>query len=117
MNLTKLFLNQDKLILFFLGISLLSIILNIIFFIINYVNLPPRVPLFYSLPWGDNWLVALPQFLILASIALLFLVLNFFMIWYLHSSQLIIKRLIAVSTAFISLLFLITGVKIVLIFV
>lgn len=86
-------------------------------FITNFSNLPREIPLFYSLSWGDQQLGDLWQFLILAALPFLISLTNMIISWQLHPSQILFKRILAVYSAVITLLFLLTAVKIVLIFI
>lgn len=78
--------------------------------------LPPKLPLFYSLPWGDYQLAGKLQLLIIpASIALISLF-NLTASWQLHTSQVFFKRVLTLSSLLVSLILTITFIKIVLIF-
>ncbi len=79
--------------------------------------LPQKLPLFYSLPWGDQQLATRQQFLIIPAITSLVTLLNLSFSWQLHSSQMFFKRLLLISSLIISLVLFITFIKIVLIFV
>lgn len=79
--------------------------------------LPPRLPLFYSLPWGDSQLVNIQQLLILpASIALITLF-NLIISWQLHATQNLFKKILQFCSLLVSLILTITFLKIVLIFI
>ncbi len=79
--------------------------------------LPPKLPLFYSIPWGENQLATTYQMLIipgsLASIALLNLLLS----WQLHSSQTLFQNILKATSFICTIVLLITFIKIVLIFI
>lgn len=79
--------------------------------------LPPRLPLFYSLPWGDGQLATEQQFLIIPGIISLITLLNLSFSWQLHLSQIFFKKILLFSSLIISLILTITFIKIVLIFV
>lgn len=79
--------------------------------------LPPRLPLFYSLPWGDGQLATQQQFLIIpASIAVVTL-LNLVISWQLHPSQSFFKKVLLLSPFVVSLILTMTFVKVVLSFI
>lgn len=109
--------NSNKLYLW-IGLSPLILALLLSFTIIILLKfLPPRLPLFYSLPWGDGQLATHQQFLIIpASIALITL-LNLIISWQLHYQQIFFKKVLLLSSAVVSLILTITFIKIVLIFV
>lgn len=78
--------------------------------------LPPKLPLFYSLPWGDSQLVSKQQLLILpASIALITLF-NLIISWQLHETQSLFKKILQFCSLLISLILTITFLKMVFIF-
>jgi hypothetical protein len=91
------------------------IILFLLF--LNLNRLPPQLPLFYSLPWGDNQLGTLAQFIILPAIIILVSLINLFITWQLHSSQIVLKRILYTSSITTSFLILVTALKILYIFV
>lgn len=84
---------------------------------LNAGRLPEEIPLFYSLPWGDEQLINNSQFIILPAIVLLACLTNLFISWQLHPSQKILKRILALSTTILALLLLITTIRIVNIFI
>lgn len=79
--------------------------------------LPPKLPLFYSLPWGDSQLVNHQQLLIIPSIITLIALLNLTVSWHLHSSQIFFKKILLSSSILISLILTITFLKIIVIFI
>jgi len=91
--------------------------LFITLFIAIFANfLPPKIPLFYSLPWGDSQLGSKEQLLILPAIIVLITLSNLIISWQLHSSQIFFKKILIFSSVLISLILTITFFKIVLIF-
>lgn len=79
--------------------------------------LPPRLPIFYSLPWGENQLATSLQFLILPSTAVCISLINLLIYWHLHPSQALFKKiLLGVSLSF-TLILLLSFIKIILIFI
>ena len=79
-------------------------------------NLPQKVPLFYSLPWGEAQLVSKPQLFLLPLLILLVGLVNLVMSWQLHESQLPLKRIIHISTVIFAVLIFITTLRVILIF-
>lgn len=95
---------------------ILSIILTIIIiFFLGY--LPPKLPLFYSLPWGEGQLATHQQFLIIPAIIGLITLLNLVISWQLHPSQSFFKRILFLSSIIITLILSATFIKIVLNFI
>lgn len=104
--------NSDPFFLLPLTACSLTIILIITSFLILYQKLPLRLPLFYSLPWGETQLAAKEQFLILPATLFLLGCLNTLLASQLHPSQLLLRRIIMVSLVFISAIFLTTATRI-----
>lgn len=96
-----------------LGLSLLLTI--IIFGVLKF--LPQRLPLFYSLPWGDGQLATGHQLLIIPGIISLVTLLNLSFSWQLHPSQMFFKKILLFSSLIISIILIITFIKIILIFI
>ncbi len=79
--------------------------------------LPPKLPLFYSLSWGEKQLANSNQLLVIpASIALITLF-NLIVSWQLHNSQSFFKKILLYSSVLISLILTITFLKIIFIFI
>lgn len=92
--------------------------LLIILFTLRFAkSLPPRIPLFYSLPWGEKQLVGNQDLLIIPAIIALVTLFNLIISWQLHSSQTFFKKILLFSSILISLILTITFIKIVLIFI
>lgn len=104
----------------FVWINFLPLILSLLMTLTTIILirfLPPKLPLFYSLPWGDGQLATHQQFFIIpASIALITL-LNVVISWQLHSQQIFFKKVLLFSSLIVSLILTITFIKIVLIFI
>lgn len=79
--------------------------------------LPSKLPLFYSLPWGDKQLATQQQFLILPAVIILISILNMMFYLQLHSSQSFFKKVLALSSIVCALILVVTFIKIILIFV
>lgn len=107
----------DKYNFYGVAFAIVATILSLSLFIINYSKLPSKIPLFYSLPWGEPQLVTLSQFLILPLVITLIIIINLSLSIYLHPSQMLLKRIINLSTALIALTILITSYKIIYIFI
>lgn len=97
--------------------TLLSLVLILLTFLILYQQLPPKLPLFYSLPWGSSQLVSKNQFLILPAVLVFISLLNAFLAFQLHPLQIVLKRVLISSVVLIDLIIFITALKIILLFV
>lgn len=100
-----------------IGLSplVLSLVLAVIILAL-FKALPEKLPLFYSLPWGEGQLATRNQFLIIpASIALITL-LNFVVSWQLHPAQFFFKKALLSSSIIISLILAVAFIKIIFLF-
>ena len=112
------FLNQaDQLALLAIFTSTVAIILIMGTYLVLYNYLPSKLPLFYSLSWGQTQLITRQQFLILPSILALLTLINILIASHLHPLQIVLKRLIIFHSIFLALAILITAIKIMFIFV
>lgn len=106
----------NKYYLFPVATSLLLSLSIMIFYILNLQNLPQTLPLFYSLTWGETQLVNKLYFLLLPGLILTFTALHLLFSYYLHQSQVVLKRVIMVSLVVINLILAITAFNILFIF-
>lgn len=79
--------------------------------------LPSKLPLFYSLPWGEKQLASNLQLLIIPASITLVTLSNLIISWQLHSSQSFFKNILLFSSLLVSLILIITFFKIILIFI
>lgn len=94
----------------------LSLIITIaIFTSLKY--LPAKLPLFYSLAWGERQLANHQQFLIIPISVALIVLLNLVVSWQLHHSQYFFKKILLISSIIVSLILVIAFVKIILMFI
>ncbi len=96
------------------SLSGVAIILGV--FVATYNNLPSQLPLFYSLAWGENQLVPISQIIILPALTILITLVNLLVSWHLHESQQILKRMISLFSASLSLVITLAAVRIILLF-
>lgn len=117
MNLIKRFITfyqkQDSIIFWATSASILLSLSLMILFLFYLDQLPNQIPLFFSLPWGETQLASKTQFIILPSIILLIALINLSLTWYLHASQLTMKRIIVFSTTMVALIATIAGMRII----
>ena len=78
--------------------------------------LPPRLPLFYSLVWGEGQLAVHQQFLIIPAGIILIAMLNFTISSQLHPVQNFFKKILDISSFICSVILTIAFAKIVLMF-
>lgn len=94
-------------------LSLMSALTIVI--LLNY--LPPKLPLFYSLAWGEGQLVTRQQFFIIPASIILITPLNLIISWQLHPSQTFFKKVLLLSSIIVSLILTLALIKIVLMFI
>jgi|SRR3989344_1449579 len=88
-----------------------------VFILISLNFLPRRLPLFYSLTWGEEQLANPQQFLIIPSLIICIILVNLMFSWQLHKSQQFFKAALISASIVTSSLFLVTTIKIFLLFV
>ncbi|OGE26858.1 hypothetical protein A3C26_03065 [Candidatus Daviesbacteria bacterium RIFCSPHIGHO2_02_FULL_39_12] len=80
-------------------------------------SLPPKLPLFYSLPWGDAQLASPQQLFIIPSVIILITLLNLTISRQLHYSQGFFKKVLLFYSLLTAIILTITFFKIVFIFI
>lgn len=108
---------QDIISILSIFITAFSIIIFLFIFFTNRHKVPDQLPLFYSLNWGDPYLANQTQFLLLPFLMLLTLLINLILSWHLHQTQIVLKRMLNLASATSAILLLITGIKIIYIFI
>ena len=90
-------LYQDNLCRTTIYLYLILYLLLIFFFIFKWPLLPPELPLFYSLPWGEEQLGTLLEFLVLPVSSLFFMLLNLFLGTYVFSEEPLLARILSLT--------------------
>lgn len=111
------FLKSDKFFIIPFLIMVISAIITLVTFSVFYNKLPDRLPLFYSLSWGEAQLATKQQFLLLPVAMVLIGLINTLIASQLHSVQYLLKRILMSSLIIIDLILLITALKIIFIFI
>lgn len=88
-------------------------ILFILIFILKFNDLPPQLPLFYSLPRGNEQLGNPILLLILPLLALFIEITNIGLSIYTYQTEKILSRILMIMSTFISIILFITFIKIV----
>ena len=92
-------------------------VIMVLFILIFGKILPPKLPLFYSLAWGENQLVTQMEILIVPAIITIVALLNMFLSWQLHPSQIFFKRALICSSLLMTLILAATYFKVMFIFI
>ncbi|MDD5415496.1 MAG: hypothetical protein PHE48_00645 [Candidatus Daviesbacteria bacterium] len=111
------FVISNKLVLW---ITLFPVIIGLILavtILLGLRSLPPKLPLFYSLLWGNDRLASRQEFLLIPAIIMVITLLNSGISWQLHPSQSFFKKMLLFSPLVISLLLTVTFIKIVFNFI
>lgn len=107
---------QDKTIISAFFINIFMIIASVIYILISYRNLPPFVPIFNQLPWGEQRLGVQIAIFIPVLVSLSILVINIFISTAIYRNiPLISRMLIAISllTGILTFLFIVKTITLV----
>lgn len=104
---------KNKIIKKYFKYSLFLISSSIIFAVFKFKDLPPEVPLFYSLPWGKKQLADKVFIFILPLSSILVLLLNLFLAKKIKEDFIIIKEILIIGAFLFSLILTITLLKII----
>ncbi len=105
---------QEKINAHILRWNILFIFLELGLLVIKFNSLPPQVPLYFSLPWGDQRLTSVSSLFLLPSFSILILVLNNFISQILFTTSLLLSRLLVVFSLVFSFLSLISLFQIII---
>ena len=102
-NLFK-YVKTDKIIKWSFQLSTVLLLCQIIYTAFSYFSLPPLVPLFNQLPWGEDRLGQKYEIFIPCALTLLFLVGNLLLINTLYEKLPLLSRLLSITTFLIATL-------------
>lgn len=94
---------------FFTNGTLIAI--AIIYILFSYGQLPPFIPIFNQLPWGEQRLGTTPTIFIPVLVALLTLVVNIFTSAYIYKKVLLVSRMLAAISLLCGILMLLFIIK------
>lgn len=97
--------------------SVIAALILSIFILISFGFLPKKLPLFYSLPWGEEQLAIPQQLLIIPALIICISLTNLIISWQLHQSQHFFKLTLIVTLITASLILIISFLKIFFIFI
>lgn len=105
-SMKKLFkyANTDKIIKFSLQISGFLLFAQIVYTAFSYLSLPPLVPLFNQLPWGEERLGQKFEIFIPGILTLLFLIGNLLIVNALYERMPLLSRILSITTLLVSVL-------------
>jgi hypothetical protein len=93
-------------------ISLIIIFITILYIVVFYNSLPPFLPLFNQLGWGDPRLGEKPLIFLMPSFTLLLVIGNTLLAAVLYAAMPLISRIIAITSLLITALTLIFIVRV-----
>lgn len=106
-NLVK----ADKIIRWAMTFSFILLLLQAGLIALFYLKLPPVVPLFNQMPWGDARLGATYEILIPLVITAVFFLFNYILLTRLYTTMPLVSRIIGITTLLASLLAIIFVVR------
>jgi hypothetical protein len=104
---------QEKINHHFFRWNLFFIIFQLTFLIFRFNGLPKQVPLYYSLPWGENQLASAASLFLLPTFSIIVLIFNNFTATIFLKTIPLFSRLLTIFSAVFSLLSLIALIKII----
>lgn len=93
--------------------NIIFIIIQIAFLFWKFNSLPPQVPLYYSLPWGESQLAQASLLFIFPTISLILLLINHLFAISLTKTSLLLSRILLIISLIFSFLALIAILHIV----
>lgn len=111
------YLREDKLLQRLFILSFVLIALTVIFILINYSKLPPLLPVFNQLPWGEERLGSTIGIFIPSVAVFLILIINIFLSVFSYSRFPLIARMLAITSflsSILTLLFVIRTIQLII---
>lgn len=93
--------------------NIIFIIIQIAFLFWKFNLLPPQVPLYYSLPWGESQLAQASLLFIFPTISLILLLINHLFAISLNKTSLLLSRILLIISLIFSFLSLVAILHIV----
>lgn len=94
----------DKITRLAMAVSLVLILLHIVYLAFFYFSLPPIIPLYNQMPWGEARLGGRLEVLIPIGITAIFFIFNYFFLAKLYSAMPLVSRIIGITTMLVTLL-------------
>ena len=111
------YLKKDRLVLRLYIASLILILITVIYIAITFNKLPPLIPVFNQLPWGEERLSSAPGIFIPSLIVSIMFFVNMFLSAISYSTSPLISRLIAITsflTALLTFLFIVRTIQLII---
>ncbi len=104
-------LRQDKLVLRLFLLSFVFLVITFIYVGVSYLKLPPLLPIFNQMPWGQDRLSITPGIFIPPIISLIIFIVNIFLAAFSYEKSPLLARLFAVTTCLTGLLTLLFVIR------
>ncbi len=93
--------------------NILFLVISLIVLFLKFNNLPPQIPLYYSLPWGANQLASVTSIFILPISSIIILLINNLLAVFFTKSVRLISLLLIITSAIYSLFATISLIQII----
>lgn len=97
-------LKSDKILYRFFYIDFIFILISFLYALLEYRSLPPFIPIFNQLPWGDSRLSQTPGIFFPLIVVLIIFIVNNFIAGLIYSNTPLVARMLSVTNFLISLL-------------
>lgn len=97
-------IKEDKIIKWALYASIAVLLFEVLILIFSYSSLPPFLPLYNQLTWGESRLGTRIEIFLPVMISSSFLLLNFFLLARLYEKMPLVSRILGITTLLITVL-------------
>lgn len=97
----------DKILKWSFGVTLFLITIQFAYIGVFYVSLPPLIPLFNQMQWGEERLGTRIEFFLPIVIAAIFSLLNLFLAQKLYEKMPLVSRIVGITTVLVNILSLV----------
>ncbi len=111
------YLRQDKLILRLYVLASILLVVTVAYILFSYSKLPPLLPVFNQLPWGEKRLSITPGIFIPSAIVFVTFIFNIFASAFVYSNSPLISRMLAITsflTALLTFLFIVRTIQLII---
>lgn len=96
-----------------LRLTIILFIIQIILIVWFYNQLPPEIPLFFSRPWGGDWLTSTSSIFVLPLFSLVTFLLNYFLALFYHQKKHLLSQLLVIFAFIVSFFSTVSVLKII----
>lgn len=91
------YFSSDKTVLFGCSVSVAFILITFFYTLLSYASLPPFIPLFNQLPWGDTRIATKEYIFLPLIISFVIFITNFFLASWIYTKIPLIARMLIVT--------------------